>query len=1282
MLLCTFLLASVGWVVAEEDGGGTTGITTLEALENAINGGATEITLGSDIENVTGAITISRALTLNGNGNTISGTVSNGALLEITGTGAVTITNLTVKNTNSEYPSTDILVEKEAGNENAVTFNTVKLGGSGYAGIKIVGGSVVSIESVEEIKEHPTYGIQLSVKDNKAPALKIGAGNKFPYCWYQIRQDQQYEEYPAAITAGEGCGFSFLGQGVWTDRYNSESKTYTIPIQDRTPTVILYELNITASIADIIKIGAGELDLSELGPLKIDKSVTIEGAVKGDGTPATTLQRGTDWSETDDDTKHMVNITASKVTLKNLVIDGNNRETGDTPQGSGINVYEASNVTLENVISKNNKGGGLIVNGSNVTAKNFHTEGNGYGINLDKGVGVTTNPTLSIDVNCSVAEESSKIYGPASLDANSVTMPNGWITTTVTLGETEYRVWTDKVITTIGKEVYANGYPITIEPATTTGNVKIYRTNYPQDYIEVAGASATIYGGSRNAGVANASITLKNAEVRNIFGGGYGLGDKTSGTPADVAGKAEIVIEGGTVSNLLVGSGDTYSHVKEVNITINANSKVESLIAGGFDAGQTTNDIDTELSASVNGVEKVTISIENSEVSVMGCGGGQGYSRTGNSTISATNTTIGKLYGTYSNGRADNINATFSNCTIKNELSTINRGWVTDANFAFTDCIFEETLYASLAATQGWANSDTPGNPKPTVDGTVTFTFTGENAPDVHVSRGLDAANVVLNGAKAIISHFDDITKETNIEELKNGLNSFTIGSDKTWTFNNGLELTSDVTLTQTGILVVNGTMKVATAEQAAEAILKGNAAVIDASSLTADAVLTAMGSTEATLKEGIKVIFSDKTAYTDMSSAQADLAGAEYIYRDDTNSKFVSITPSKDTPSIDEEDKPVGSTIDAGMPISASVLKGGSAKVEGKVIAGTFAWKNGTETALKGTNSYAVIFTPQDQIKYNTVETTAEIADVKAFAIVEPGVCINGKVVIADENIAHKYEVGSQLTVTAEPAAHYKFSSWADGLGSEATITYTVLETDATLVANFEPITHTVSFGEGITVMNGETTLTTDASVAEGTVLTVTASKVGSALTSLTCNDVAIINNQVTVDKDLTIKASFKSTLLPIVTATAKNGKVMLYDSKGNTIALGSEVAQGTVVTVVAVPDLGYKADALTATGVPVEQNQFTMGESNVTLNQTFKKLQFEVKSVAENATITLSPTGNVDYGEKITLSVATANAGYKLLGVFVNGKEIKRGDSFTVTAATTVQAVTAPLPAIQFVD
>ncbi|MBM6910805.1 S-layer homology domain-containing protein [Oscillibacter valericigenes] len=68
---------------------------------------------------------------------------------------------------------------------------------------------------------------------------------------------------------------------------------------------------------------------------------------------------------------HVLGVNASNVTVKNLTIDG-----GGVSR-HGINVYQAENVVLENVTSKNNGSTGLTVNDSQVTANNFTTSDNG-----------------------------------------------------------------------------------------------------------------------------------------------------------------------------------------------------------------------------------------------------------------------------------------------------------------------------------------------------------------------------------------------------------------------------------------------------------------------------------------------------------------------------------------------------------------------------------------------------------------------------------------------------------------------------------------------------------------------------------------------------------------------------------------------------------------------------------------------------------------------------------------------------------------------------------------
>ena len=175
MLLCSFLLASVGWAMAQEgeSGGGTTGITTLDELKNAINSNATEITLGGDIKDISEAITISRALTLDSNGNTISGSVSNGALLEITGTGTVTIKNLTVAN-NTEDGGSEIYVGTNPDTSTefpatAASFENIKLSGTSEVGIAAEYHVNISIKNVQETSPHQ-MGVMLQGSDEQLKA--------------------------------------------------------------------------------------------------------------------------------------------------------------------------------------------------------------------------------------------------------------------------------------------------------------------------------------------------------------------------------------------------------------------------------------------------------------------------------------------------------------------------------------------------------------------------------------------------------------------------------------------------------------------------------------------------------------------------------------------------------------------------------------------------------------------------------------------------------------------------------------------------------------------------------------------------------------------------------------------------------------------------------------------------------------------------------------------------------------------------------------------------------
>lgn len=285
-----------------------------------------------------------------------------------------------------------------------------------------------------------------------------------------------------------------------------------------------------------------------------------------------------------------------------------------------------------------------------------------------------------------------------------------------------------------------------------------------------------------------------------------------------MSGTVSVNVIGGTVNKHVYGGSLGYGKVENVETTVSgAETNITRLLAGGA-APTSGNTPKTTYDDSWNAVKNVTISISDAILKEgFGCGGGFSYAYTGQSTVTATNAKLGSFYGVLANGYADNIEATLTNCTFYTsgvsyrEFAAINRGKIKDASFSMNDCTFENatgisTVTYSLGAIEGWADSDTQGDPVPVVTGSVTFTFTGcTGTPDMVIGEGLENADVTLTGAKAILKKY---RRGSKISQDKGGqtLASFTLGGGKTWTFNSGLELgTSEnaATLTKNGTLVV-----------------------------------------------------------------------------------------------------------------------------------------------------------------------------------------------------------------------------------------------------------------------------------------------------------------------------------------------------------------------------------------------------------------------------------------------------------------------------------------------
>lgn len=144
------------------------------------------------------------------------------------------------------------------------------------------------------------------------------------------------------------------------------------------------------------------------------------------------------------------------------------------------------------------------------------------------------------------------------------------------------------------------------------------------------------------------------------------------------------------------------------------------------------------------------------------------------------------------------------------------------------------------------------------------------------------------------------------------------------------------------------------------------------------------------------------------------------------------------------------------------------------------------------------------------------------------------------------------------------------------------------------------------ITVMNGDVELTSGTEIEEGTTLTIEATPAeGYVLETLTVNGEAFTSgNTFTVTSATTISATFAQEVstYAVTWATPENGTLTVKN--GDTeLTSGTEVEEGTVLTIEATPAEGYRLETLTVNGEELENgNEFTV-VAETAISATFVK-------------------------------------------------------------------------------
>lgn len=176
-------------------------------------------------------------------------------------------------------------------------------------------------------------------------------------------------------------------------------------------------------------------DFTADAQLKVSRAVTING-----NNHVVTAGSWNDANLTSKGDAALVSVTAGSnlVSIKNITLAGAQTVTsGDVKDfGHGLNVYESSNVTLNNVTLENNAAAGMVVASSTVNATGLHTSGNGWGgVNVDKASGANpSDAKFAFDETSTfgeVSEETPKLAVYSDKGGVTVNAPEGWAAVSV-----------------------------------------------------------------------------------------------------------------------------------------------------------------------------------------------------------------------------------------------------------------------------------------------------------------------------------------------------------------------------------------------------------------------------------------------------------------------------------------------------------------------------------------------------------------------------------------------------------------------------------------------------------------------------------------------------------------------------------------------------------------------------------------------------------------------------------------------------------------------------------
>lgn len=217
--------------------------------------------------------------------------------------------------------------------------------------------------------------------------------------YYEVKDGQWY-----VLTGDFGPSTGFPMSNA-TSRFRvtfktAGSYTFTASMKLADGGAVLCSTNVAFTVANVpsdVALVKSETELNQAltndaitaielgGSFSVEKESTVTRPVTIDGN-GFTIDVGTESWSSDNGDKHLLDVNANNVTIKNLTLDSKS-------EAYGLQGYQASGMVLENVTVLNSKGTGLTVNGSSVNATGLTISGSSWVQSID----ITSGASLTLD---------------------------------------------------------------------------------------------------------------------------------------------------------------------------------------------------------------------------------------------------------------------------------------------------------------------------------------------------------------------------------------------------------------------------------------------------------------------------------------------------------------------------------------------------------------------------------------------------------------------------------------------------------------------------------------------------------------------------------------------------------------------------------------------------------------------------------------------------------------------------------------------------------------------